>query len=366
MTTPAPTITADTVRHLDPAIYERDRAAMVDALLASGAQSVFEIGSVGAPGISDLDLIACFADDASLRGPWDAVQRLLPGSQTFLHAPCALRARHLRLLPSLFAVRQMRAGDGTAVEVAAQTPVQRLLWNVEACAAVLATLQTRRQITTRSALCLLNGVRYNVDLARLDRIEGTSAERFGERITALRRNWFSLAADVRTHELASLWGLAQTTLRELLAGYANRVRARLLDEPAELLMRVPGAKTTYWFSDRGAPRLLLTQPLGSVLALPQALGALFQLLAAPGLGLDQWLTVDRVEEGDDARIDPEFAHAAHDYARDNARYLDDMLATRTPFVLLGAGTLVSVRSTAADRVMNLLRRVKAKLLPARG
>lgn len=364
MTTPPITITADTIRPLTLDDYAAERAAMVDALRSCGASGVYEIGSVGVPGISDLDVVACFPDELDLRRSFAPVEALLrEGTRGFLHAPWAMRERHRRLLPSLFAVRQMHDLQGGPSLEPVQTPMQRLLWNVEACASVLSTLVSRRRLTTRSAVCLLNGVRYNVELAALDQVAAVGSGEFCGRIGRLRSSWFELAAPAREQETIELWTAAEAVLRDLLASYGQRVASFLRETPNDLLMRVPGANTTYFFTNGKAPRLLLTQPLANVVTLPRELGPLFQLLAEPGLGLDRWLTVEHVDAGPDVRLEPKFALAAHAYARDNAAYLQDLLAQRTPFLLLGGGTLSHVRTTAAARVMSLLRRVRAKLLP---
>lgn len=365
MSNPPITITADTIRPMSLDDYAAERAAMVEALSACGAASVYEIGSVGVPGISDLDIVACFPDDFDLRRSFAPVESLLRGGPSaFLHAPLAMRERHRRLLPSLFAVRQMHHLQGGVSLQPTQTPMQRLLWNVEACASVLGTLVSRRRLTTRSAVCLLNGVRYNVELAAHDDVTAPLAGEFCGRIGRLRTSWFDLPAPAREQETIELWAAAETILVDLLAGYGRRVGNLLRETPSDLLLRVPGANTTYFFTNGRAPRLLLTQPLATVVTLPRELGPLFQLLAEPGLGLDRWLTVEHVDAGPDARLEPKFALAAHAYARDNAEYLGDMLAQRTPFLLLGGGTLSHVRTTAAARVMNLLRRVRTKLLPS--
>lgn len=366
MTNPPITFTADTVRPLTPLDYAAERAVMVEALLACGAKTVYEIGSVGMPGISDLDIVACFPDDLDLQRSFAPVEAALREcNRGFLHAPWAMREKHVPLLPSLFAVRRMKDLGGGPDLAPEQTSVQRLLWNVEASACVLSALLTRRRVSTRSAVCLLNGVRYNVELARQDRVDVARGGEFTGRIAALRQHWFELLPTEREPETAALWGIAEDVLRGLLEGYAARVRNLLRDEPRDTLMRVPGANTTWYFTDGAAPRLLLTQPLANVVALPKALGPLFQLLAAPGVGLDRWLSVEHVDDTPDARIDPQFASAAHAYARDNAAYVGDMLAQRLPFLLLGGGTLGHVRTTAAARVMNVLRRVRQKLVPSR-
>lgn len=357
------TITADTVRPLAASVYDAERAAMAAALRASGASAVYEIGSVSAPGISDLDLVACFPDDADLRHPFAPITGLLRTSAAFLHAPWALRERHVPLLPSLFAVRQMRELGGGPPLAPKQTPAQRFLWNTEACASVLAALVARRRLTTRSAACLLNGVRYNVELAAADGISTADGEPFCRRIVALRRDWFVLPAEARERETISLWNAAEAVVRGLLQGCAAHVASRMSGPTTDASMRVPGANTTFYFTNGTAPRLLLSQPLASVVPLPRELGPLFALLAARDGGMDRWLSVQRAEAGPGPSFDPAFAADVRAYARDNTAYLTDLLAQPLPFLLLCGGTLNHVRTTPAARVMNLLRRARARLSP---
>ncbi len=364
MTLPPISISADTIRPLTLDDYAAERATMVAALLRCGASTVYEVGSVGAPGISDLDLVACFDDDTVLRRSFAPVEALLRESQrVFLHAPLAIRRRHFPILPSLFAVRQMHDLCGGPSLQPRQTPSQRLVWNIEASASVLTALVSRRRVTTRSAMCLLNSVRYNVELAGQDGVQAAGGAEFCLRIQQLRTRWFELPTAEREAEAIALWTAAESVLRGLLTGYGTHLARFMREEPRELLMRIPGANTTYFFTNGKAPRLLLTQPLATVVQLPCELGPLFQLLAEPGLGLDRWLTVDHVDHGADIRLDPQFALGAHAYARDNAAYLEDMLAQRTPFLLLGGGTLSHVRTTTAERMMGLLRRVQRRLTP---
>lgn len=358
------TLTADTIRPLTLDDYAADRARVVEVLLDSGATAVLEVGSVGVPGISDLDLVACFPDDLDLRPLRAPLERALrEADRGFLHGPWAIRGRHLARLPSLFAFRQIRDLLGGPVPEHTQTPTQRLLWNIEASATVLGRMDRQRTTTTRSALCLLNGVRYNIDLAVRDGVVPPERHAdFARRITSLRSEWFATDAATRRAEIAASWDAAVDVLRDLLAGYAVRLRGLLRDPAAETLLTVPGANLTYCFTDRNAPRLLLSHPFTTTLALPKELGVIFQLLAAPGLGLDRWLTIEHVGPDDDPRIDPQFALAAHAYARNNAAYLDDMIHCPAPFMLLGGGTLGGVRVSTARRVLGALRRVRDRLV----
>lgn len=355
-------LVADTVRPLAREVYDRDRAAMVDVLADLGATSVYEIGSVGAPGISDLDLIACFGDDVDLRPAKAAMAPLLRSSSTLLHPPWAIRARHMASLPSLFAVRQMRDLLGGGSLVAEQSRFQRMLWNLEACAGVLATFVGRRRITTRSALCLLNGVRYNLELAAVDEVVAPGGSEFAAGIATLRQDWFGTAADLRERRILELWAQALLVLRGLLDGYGVQVAALARHRATDAMLQVPGTRTLYYFTEGRAPGLVLTRPLSTVLALPQALGSLFRALALPDTGLHRWLHVNLVDEGEPVAFAPEFAAAVRDYARANADYLAEMAREGSPFLLLGGSTCNRVHLTARGRLLGLLQRLGASLV----
>ncbi|MBM4061367.1 MAG: hypothetical protein FJ265_09790 [Planctomycetes bacterium] len=321
--------------------YARDRADLVAALRACGAVAVYEIGSIGTPGISDLDLLACFPDG---RGPggFAPLEALLAQQRpSLLHPPWGMLARHRDSLPALFAFRQIRDVDSGATIPAVQTPLQRRLWNVEAVAATGGLLlQRRNRSTARSALCLLNGITYNLQLAAEDGIGAPGGESFAEAIRDLRRRWFEAADGDRRRELARLWAGAPAVLHHLLGGYATAFAHELPRGHGDVLLERPGTRVSYCFSDRGA-RGLLPRPFATVQVLPRGLAPLFELLASPGTGLDRWLRpVQQLPTSAPPAPDAAFAAGVRGYARANAAYLRDMLALRSPLLLLNAGTLV--------------------------
>ena len=169
-------VTSDPVVPIAPEQYERDRSAVMETLLVAGAKAVYEIGSVGVPGISDLDLLACFPNDRDWSQANPALEKgIAERRSTFLHHPWGMRERHLDLLPNLFAIRQMRDLQTGGLREVVQTDVQRLLWNIEASASVLALLSSRAaHMSARSALCLLNGITYNLEL---NSMSGSETER---------------------------------------------------------------------------------------------------------------------------------------------------------------------------------------------
>lgn len=356
-----PHITADTVLALTAADYDAERAAMADALFAGGASAVYEIGSVACPGISDLDVIARFPDHVDRAAAWPRVAAVLRRARGFLHAPWALPERHWAKLPSLFAVRQLRdLATGATCDVAPQTSVQQLVWNVEASASVRTLLQARRRVTTRSALCLLNGVRYNAELAG-EAVSATAEVRaFGDRITALRRHWAARPPDDRLDELRALWVLAASVLDQVLAAGAAEVARELRGDAGVAAMRVPGTGAVYDFGSPGAARHRGSPP-ANVVGLPRELGALFAVLAG-GTGLERWLAVSPA--GAQPPLAPAFAAAVRDHAVANAEYLRDMLAVGAPFLRLGGGTFAHLGQTRWWRWLGMLQRVRGRLVAA--
>lgn len=366
MSQPRVTLANDTVVPLDREDYAADRATMLAALDAVGAQRVYEIGSVGAPGISDLDLVAVFPDDARLGDSDRTVHEALAATRrTFLHAPWAIHARHLPRLGSLFAIRQMRELHDGRQLVVTQTPDERRIWNIEATASVLALLLGRRRVTTRSALCLLNGLRYNLELAAEDRISSPAGPQFAAAILGLRQDWFRLSPPDREARLVAAWATGAMVAEDLLAGYGDWLATHTAGPAGELLLRIPGTHHTYHFGGRPKARGLLTSPLANVVLLPGSLGPLFAHLAAPGCGLDRWLQPVAVDDRPIPLLDPGLATAVHRYTHATADYLTAMLAHPAPYLLLGGGTLAAVRTTPLGRAGRFLQRLGRRLLPIR-
>jgi hypothetical protein len=357
-------LSADTVAPLTRDDYAADRARVTAALDAGGALGVYEIGSVGAPGISDLDVVAVFPDGADLAAASRPLAAALAATtRTFLHAPWAIHDRHLPRLGGLFAVRSMRELHDGSERTIVQAPHERRIWNIEATCSVLALLLGRRRTTTRSALCLLNGLRYNVDLAAADGIRSAHAAPFTAAITHLRSQWFALPPAQRNAELIATWRAGVPVARELLDGYAQWLATRTEGAPGAWWLPVPGTQNVYHFgpSEAAAPRR--PRPFANVVPLPAALGPLFVHLATPGCGLDRWLAPVALAAPVAPPFDAEFGAALHRYVHGAADYLKDLLARPSPFLLLGGGTLGAVRATPAGRASRLLRRLGQRLLP---
>jgi hypothetical protein len=345
----------------EAADYERDRSGMVEALLACGAEAIYEIGTLRAPGLSDLDLVACFPDEAAAVLSFAPLRRFLRRRPpSFLHPPWGLCRRHLGPLPSLLAVRQMRDVVTGRTLVAEQTPVERCAWNVEACAAALGALLLRGGASyVRSSLCLLNGITYNLELAAPDGVRAVRGDEFGQRIGMLRALWFRADHGWRTLELDALWAMAQVVLRELLAGYADLIGQRLgHHDAAATMLPVPGTRLCYLF---GGARSGLRQPFATVVHLPANLAPLFVRLAQPGNGLERWLELRPAVAVRDA-ADPAFAAGVDAYARRNADYLRDMLALRSPLMLLNGGTLAHLGHAPTGRLLRRISRLPGRVL----
>jgi hypothetical protein len=256
-------------------------------------------------------------------------------------------------LPTLFAVRQMRdvaTGDERQVR---QTVVERVVWNIEACCAVLAAFALRRGVMrTRSALCLLNGITANVELASADGVVAAGGRAFVASITSLRGDWQTLGAGVRAERLAVAWRDGLAVLEDLLDGYATWLDTRAgLRGGVIVALRVPGTRAVYRFAPQWRGRFADARTVW----LPEAVGRVFARLAAEGNGLERWLrpsgggsAVDAVS-GEQAFVDGVDA-----YARATATYVWEMRSCPVPFLLLNGGTLSHVHRSPWRA---LLRRV---------
>lgn len=74
-------------RHVEPAVYERAIEQVIEWLQeVDGIVSIYQVGSVSAPGISDIDLLAVFEDDAVVDG--NPIARLTGDERyLFTHGP---------------------------------------------------------------------------------------------------------------------------------------------------------------------------------------------------------------------------------------------------------------------------------------
>jgi hypothetical protein len=364
MTTASITITADTVRPLSLDDYRADLDAMLAALRACGAVAVHDLGATTAPGISDLDLLACLPAEADPGQTFAPVAEIVRRPlRAFLHAPWSIRSHQLPLLPTLCSASRAEDLLGGPPLVQEQTPTQRLVWNVESMIGALGGLHARRRVTTRSSLCLLDAITHNVALAAADGVHAAAAGDFGARVRALRAEWFARSRASREGEIITLWNDADRLLRSLLAGYAAAIGRLVEGTCGDMVLAVPGTAVTCYFTRTRTKSLLLAQPFATVLTLPQELGVLFDLLAEPGIGLDTWISPSHVDEEPRYRVDPAFADAVRGYGRATAEYLDDQLPHPSPFLLLGGATFAHLRSTQGTRIMNLLRRARSRHSP---
>lgn len=355
-------LTCDNVRPRALDEYYLDRAVVARALRECGAARVFEIGHLRAPGISDMDLVACFPDDfhwQTLPRSTPRVLRRLP--ETFLHPPWVIRERHLERVGALFALSGMCDLDTGEQPLPPQSAAERVLWNVEACCSVLAMFAARRaRSTTRSALCLLNGIKYNLALAERDGIRPEDSSRYASAIVELRREWWSLPAQVRESRLVELWSRGAALLEQLLDAYGELVVLRYgLRGGGDFDLHIPGTRLVYRFETHAPGSRVNGRARAGLLHVPATLGPLFRLLAAPEGGLDRWLKPREHAPHALRAIEvlPDFEAATWRYARANAEYLDDVVRCHLPFLPLNGGTLAHLKSSRAGGLRALARRV---------
>jgi hypothetical protein len=194
--------------------------------------AIYQIGQVGAPGISDLDFIVVYPDDSIVDWPMFE-PRAFPETirQVFTHPPylCAESAwnsmpgwfpvfdvEHLwgRRLPSpeLSPVAESGVALGSLVDYLLVKIPRDLFW-----------LSAQPKLRVRTILCMLHSLKYSFALAKRAGIPTpTSSREFVERVDDARRDWLGWKGSPRDLLLsllgeaiqlsAELTGLVHTTL----------------------------------------------------------------------------------------------------------------------------------------------------------
>jgi hypothetical protein len=190
-----------------------------------GIVAVYRIGSVSAPGISDLDRLAVIEATTNLPDAWsalsDSTRRLAMHSPFVIDPPTFARHRWFADLEPL----ELAWGEEVDIE---ERPcpehVERLI-AVEAI--TVSALKLVKQaamglVKVRPFLCELNNLRRDLALARVDRTEAPKAWRLADDVTRVRSAWWTLSSSERDSAVRSLLRQAPTALAEALASFGSR------------------------------------------------------------------------------------------------------------------------------------------------
>jgi len=187
-------------------VYERVEAAWVECCkIIPDLLSIWKVGHVGVPGISDLDLILVFKDQTAKPDPliWSIQSLASPGPYIALHEPLIFSEPIFDKLPfwQIGSFPEKLWGDG-ALPYKVDDRDARLLGIIALMDGCI-QLQPRMllgmflsgSIHVRAALCQINAIGHMLKLFKQATTTTTTPwDAFTEDFMEYRQNWFSLTA----------------------------------------------------------------------------------------------------------------------------------------------------------------------------
>lgn len=242
-----------------------------------GLQAVYQFGSVSSPGISDIDLLLIFDDEAPLSTPQWQTACTLDDRYLLMHAPAVLPASlvgesaYLAFLnaPQLLWGKSLFPPGGAATSafvkhLIASEQLMRLLINLDR------QLHVRR-IKVRPTLCELYSLKY--DFVLVPDFKHALQGDFVTGIGALRNSWFELGETKRFTRLLELLKQAIELVNSMLLYLAEWARvcstSGRANETQAVASRWRGIKIVSTTAERGVrvehpsswPKRWLTGPL---------------------------------------------------------------------------------------------------------
>ncbi len=218
--------------------YGAVRDAYVARLVETGAvKSVYQMGSVAAPGLSDLDLfvvlhepVAAVVDERAAIGAGGSRERYV-----MMHGQFLVNEKTFQQLPALFLGSNLRHVWGAEIAVRPLPPEEerplRFLFNVDMMIKRLCgfvrDLDDDAPVPVRPTIAHLNSVRFNIAFAR-EWTDTEPHEDYAREVEELRASWFELARDEALDRLCALVRRARSILVALL-GAAGREASRWQD-----------------------------------------------------------------------------------------------------------------------------------------
>lgn len=220
----------DDVQHVSREKYDDVLNSYLDYIRrVPGVMSVYQLGNISVPGISDIDLIIVLHDEFSGTIDFRAAQREAAGSigtYLFSHGPYVADRNTFADLPMLFFADNLRHIWGETLALnnfpSEQTEFYKYVIALEAAIAqsfaFIKTTHDTRIFNLRSLLCNLNAVKHNfTTLAPWRNASQRTAWRtYQEDIDALRNEWFQEIEANRIRRVLDLNSRATVILREVL------------------------------------------------------------------------------------------------------------------------------------------------------
>jgi hypothetical protein len=208
-----------------------------------GVVSIYQTGSVSAPGISDLDLIAVVDASGRLPPVWPGFTErtrylamhgpfLVDVSSFVRHTWFASLDPLVHLWGDRLRLAEGPPRDGSELRLAAEGMVVALLGLVKQA--------VTGRVKVRPFLCELNNLRRQLQLAGLARDHAPGAWAAAEAVTAARVGWFQESAPAREELVRTLLERVVEGIRDGLAGAAGRAQALFGADAAVTPLRLSG------------------------------------------------------------------------------------------------------------------------------
>jgi hypothetical protein len=197
-------------------------AAELESLLSElpGALAVYRFGSVGVPGISDIDRLLVVQTTGPLPDQWKRLSA--PTRYLAMHGPFVVDSRTFAYHRWFSDAGPLELAFGTPTEIkACPYPVySKALIAAEHLVVTLLKLNklgTTGRAKVRSLLCELNTVRIDLELADLGREAAPQAWQLVDQVATLRDTWWALDELDRTSRVRRVLSIAFSGVWEALA-----------------------------------------------------------------------------------------------------------------------------------------------------
>jgi len=202
----------------------------------SSVKAIYEMGSIGDPGISDLDLILVLGENGRLNSnDFQFLSSL--DNYVFAHNPFVVPETIFPYIQNLFFASNMRklSGNTYAFHITSSNREQKQLgWIICAEAAVGRLLDLMYQLTfgqnisLRNMLLKLNSIKHNISLAEdiYGRNDNKLFDEFCSSITNLRKDWFYLGTADQLEKTSQLLSTGMELLSQIisrLAGFSKNL-----------------------------------------------------------------------------------------------------------------------------------------------
>lgn len=213
-----------------------------------GVVATYRTGGVGAPGISDVDVVAVLEPGAGIPAIWED---LSPRTRYLaMHAPFAIDRETFRLHRHFAYVEPLALSRGESVkaEPRPEPEISEPLIGAESLVAATLTLAKQGElglIKARPLLCELNNLRHSLMLARLEQGDAPAAWELSDAVSVLRDEWFDeLDPDSRATRIADLADSAPPALDQALRALGARTAETAGREPEPLKLAAQWSSVT--------------------------------------------------------------------------------------------------------------------------